>query len=523
MRMELVTSGEMRAIDASAIEEIGIPQEALMENAGRAVAEEARRFAETAGKGADFGWLILAGKGNNGGDGLVCARHLRDMGFRVAVLYAEPPERMQGAAALQRDIASRLGIPARVYALSDTGADAANAGWFAGFDGLIDALLGTGSAGEPRAPYASLIEAAVQSGLPVVAVDIPSGLNADTGAVAKASIRAKVTVALAYAKRGLHQHPGAGRAGEVVVRPIGIPADAAERAGVHTYLLNAESLKAKLGLSVPLPRKEDSHKGTYGHVLVAAGSALMSGAGLLSARAALRAGSGLVSWAQPAAAAPGLRGFAPEIMLRAVPDEGAGEWRLVKPERLAEAAAGVDALVVGPGMGRWDGDGAWLRNLLERVAAPVLVDADALNMIADAGAQPGVWPRREAPTVITPHPGEMARLAGMTVSEAQRDRIGLAREYAARHGVTVVLKGARTVVASPDGRAFVNTTGNSGMATGGSGDALAGIVGSLLGQGLNALEAAAYGAYWHGLAGDRAAASRPQAASLIAGDIIEAL
>ncbi len=520
MRMELVTSEEMRTIDAGTIEEVGIPQEALMENAGRAVAEEARRFAEATGKGTDFGWLILVGKGNNGGDGLVCARHLRDMGCRVAVLYAEPPERMRGAAALQRDIASRLGIPARLYA--EPGQDA-DAGWFAGFDGLIDALLGTGSAGEPRPPYAALIEASLGSGLPVVAVDIPSGLNADTGAVAKACIRAKVTVALAYAKRGLHQHQGAEYAGEVVVRPIGIPADAAERAGVQTYLLNAESLQAKLGLSFPLPRREDSHKGTYGHVLVAAGSALMSGAGLLSARAALRAGSGLVSWAQPAAAAPGLRGFAPEIMLRAIPDEGAGEWRQVKPERLADAAEGADALVVGPGMGRWAGDGAWLRTVLERVQAPVLVDADALNMIADAGRHPGVWPRREAPTVITPHPGEMARLAGLTVPEAQRDRIGLARDYAARHGVTVVLKGARTVVASPDGRAFVNTTGNPGMATGGAGDALAGVIGSLLGQGLDALEAAACGVYWHGLAGDRAAALRPQAASLIAGDIIEAL
>ncbi|MDI4647289.1 NAD(P)H-hydrate dehydratase [Cohnella hashimotonis] len=521
--MELVTSAEMRAIDARTIEEFGIPQAILMENAGRAVAEEARRHAGAAGRGTDFGWLVLAGKGNNGGDGLVCARHLRDMGCRVAVLYAESPDRMQGAAALQRDIAARLGIPARVFAQPELGGDITDAGWFDGCDGLIDALLGTGSAGEPREPYASLIEAAVKSGLPVVAVDIPSGLDADTGAVAKACIRAESTVALAYAKRGLHQHPGAAHAGEVVVRRIGIPAGEAERAGVNTYLLNADSLQAKLGLSFPLPRTEDSHKGTYGHVLVAAGSALMSGAGLLSARAALRAGSGLVSWAQPAAAAPGLRGFAPEIMLRAVQDEGTGEWRQVKPERLAEAASGADALVIGPGMGRWEGDGAWLRSLLERVQAPVLVDADALNMIADACAQPGAWPQRNAPTVITPHPGEMARLAGLTVPQTQRDRIGLARDYAARHGVTVVLKGARTVVASPDGRAFVNTTGNPGMATGGAGDALAGIIGSLLGQGLNALEAAAYGVYWHGLAGDRAAASRPQAASLIAGDIVEAL
>lgn len=517
--MELATSKQMRQIEAWAIDEIGIPQVSLMENAGRAVAEEARRFAVADGRGAGFRWLILAGKGNNGGDGLVCARHLAGMGFGVSVLYAESPERMQGAAAMQRDIARRLGIAERVFAPGNPAA-----GLFAGNDGLIDALLGTGSAGEPQAPYAQLIEAAAGSGLPVVALDLPSGLDADTGAVSEYCIRARLTVALGYAKRGLHQHPGAAYAGEVVVRPIGIPAGAAERAGVNTHLLTAETLRHKLGLEFPLPRSEDSHKGTYGHALVAAGSALMSGAGLLCARAALRAGSGLVSWAQPASSVAGLRGFAPELMLRAVPDGGAGEWRGTAPEQAAAAAAGADALIIGPGLGRWDGDGLWLRDVLERLGdMPAVVDADALNMIADGGAAPGVWPARRAATVITPHPGEMARLAGLSVPEVQRDRIGLAGDYAAKHGVTVVLKGARTVVASPDGAAYVNTTGNPGMATGGAGDVLAGIVGSLLGQGLTAVQAAAYGVYWHGAAGDRAAAGRAQAASLVAGDIVEAL
>lgn len=516
MSLELVTSAEMRAIDADTIERIGIPEAALMENAGRAVAEEARRYAAADGRGTGFRWLILAGKGNNGGDGLVCARHLRDMGFAAAVLYAEPPERMKGAAALQRDIARRLGIAERVYAPGATG-------WFDGCDGLIDALLGTGSAGEPRAPYDSLIEAATGSGLPVVAMDIPSGLNADTGEVAQACIRAKLTVALAYAKRGLHQHPGAELAGEVAVRPIGIPADAAERAGVNVRLLDERSLRAQLGLTFPLPRRADSHKGTYGHTLIAAGSALMSGAGLLSARAALRAGSGLVSWAQPAAAAAGQLGPAPEIMRRAVADDGGGAWRDTSPQALIDAASGVDAVVLGPGMGRWPGDGSWLRAVLERLDVPVVVDADALNMLADGGMPPPEFWRGRHTAVLTPHLGEMARLAGLSVPEVQRDRIGLARDFAAAHGVIVVLKGARTVVAAPDGSAFVNTTGNPGMATGGAGDVLAGIIGSLLGQSLAPPAAAAYGVYWHGVAGDRAAAARPQAASLIAGDIVEAL
>lgn len=518
--MELVTAKEMRIIDANAIDGIGIPQASLMENAGRASAEEACRYAFASGKGTNFGWLVLAGKGNNGGDGLVCARHLRDMGFRVSVLYAEPPDRMQGGAALQRDIARKLGIAERVF--GEAGQAALFDG-FDGFDGLIDALLGTGASGIPKEPYAALIEAAVGSGLPAVALDIPSGVDADTGAVAGPCIGAAVTVSFAYAKRGLHQHPGAAYAGQVIVRSIGIPAESAERAGVNTYLLNADTLREKLKLSFPMTREEDSHKGTYGHVLVAAGSALMSGAGLLCTRAALRGGSGLVSWAQPAASAPGLGGFVPEAMLKTVPDGGSGEWRHTQPETLAEAAANMDAIVVGPGMGRWDGDGRWLRTLLERSGTPVVVDADALNMIADDASAAGAWPERGAPTIVTPHPGEMARLTGLSVPEVQRDRIGIARDYAAKHGVTVVLKGARTVVASPEGRAFVNTSGNPGMATGGAGDALAGIIGSLLAQGLSAEQAAAYGVYWHGVAGDRAAAARAQPASLTAGDIIEAL
>jgi len=515
--MELVTAEEMRMIDSNAINGIGIPQAALMENAGRASAEEACSFAYASGKGTNFGWLVLAGKGNNGGDGLACARHLRDMGFRVSVLYAEPPDRMQGGAALQRDIARKLGLAERVYG------EAGQSALFDGFDGLIDALLGTGASGPPREPYAALIKAAADSGLPAVALDIPSGVDADTGAVPGPCIRAAVTVSFAYAKRGLHQYPGAAYAGRAIVRPIGIPAESAARAGVNTFLLNADSLREKLKLAFPLTREADTHKGTYGHVLVAAGSALMSGAGLLCARAALRGGSGLVSWAQPAASAPGLRGFAPEAMLKAVPDGGSGEWRLTQPEMLVEAAANMDAIVVGPGMGRWEGDGRWLRTLLERTGVPAVVDADALNMIADDASAAGVWLKRDAPTIVTPHPGEMARLTGLSVPEVQRDRIGIARDYAAKHGVTVVLKGARTVVASPHGRAFVNTSGNPGMATGGAGDALAGIVGSLLGQGLSAEQAAAYGVYWHGVAGDRAAAARAQPASLTAGDIVEAL
>jgi len=514
--MYLVTSQEMQTVDRYTIDTIGIPSLVLMENAGRTIAEEAAGLLE----GNRGKWAILVGKGNNGGDGLVCARHLIELGHDAEIIYAVPPEKLVGEAAVQREIIARLGLRAVTYVPG-----AVN--WRA-YDGIVDALLGTGSSGAPREPYASLIREANASGLPIVAADIPSGLNADTGEVADPCIRATVTVALAMMKRGLLLYPGADAAGRVVVRAIGIPEKAAARLGVNTFVLNERTLKEVLGAEVPVRRAADTHKGTYGHVLVAAGSRNMSGAGLLAAKAALRAGCGLVTWALPESLVLPLVGRLPEAMLYGMPDAGRGDWSATAPEELAALAGNKKALVIGPGLGRWEGDGAWLRRVWEATdGVPLVVDADALNMIASAGRDGeealAAWPRRSAPVVLTPHPGEMARLAGLSVSEVQRDRIGLARSFAERHGVTLVLKGARTVVAAADGRVYVNTTGNPGMATGGSGDVLAGVIGSLLAQGLSAVQAAAAGVYMHGAAGDRAAAARASVASLLAGDIIESL
>ncbi|TJY42189.1 NAD(P)H-hydrate dehydratase [Cohnella pontilimi] len=525
--MHLVTSKEMREIDRHTIENIGIPALVLMENAGRAIAEEVVRWSE--GRGAERRcvsraprWLVLVGKGNNGGDGIVCARHLVEQGYEVELLYAVPPEQLGGEAAVQRDIAWRMGLSATVYY-----ADGAPPDW-SRWDGIVDALLGTGSAGAPREPYASLIRAANASGLPIVAADVPSGLDADTGEPADPCLRATVTVALAFMKRGLLLYPGAEIAGEVVVRSIGIPTAAAEEREVRTFVLDERTLERRLGVQIPLPRQADTHKGTYGHVLVAAGSRHMSGAGLLCAGAALRSGCGLVTWAVPQLLELTLAGRLPEAMLRGLPDGSTGEWRNIPAAELAVLAAGKQAVAIGPGMARWAGDSAWLRELWDAVDAPLVLDADALNMLADANKLADVppfaaWPRRASTTVLTPHPGEMARLCGMSVRDVQRDRIGLARQFAVQHDVTLVLKGARTVVATPDSDAYVNTTGNPGMATGGAGDVLAGVIAGLLAQGLTAGQAAAAGVFLHGTAGDLAAAKRPSPGSLIAGDIIHEL
>ncbi|MCS7460988.1 NAD(P)H-hydrate dehydratase [Paenibacillus doosanensis] len=539
--MYVVNSDEMRNLDRYTIETIGIPANVLMENAGREVARRIETlFSRTVSADGPARWVILAGKGNNGGDGLVIARHLLEAGFEAEVVYAEAPERMASADAVaQRRIIERLGIPARVY-----GAEPLD--WRA-YDGIVDALLGVGAAGAPRGPYAALIREANASGLPIVAVDLPSGLDADTGAVHEPCIRAKLTVALAFLKRGLMQYPGADYAGQVVCAPIGIPAKLADELGVQTYVLNESVLRRILGVDPAMPRRQNTHKGTYGHALIAAGSRRMSGAALLSAKSALRAGCGLVTLAVPDRLLDSLIGQIPELMLAAVPDGGTGEWGSLGEGTTAPAAShdgsdagpsertigaaeqallslaeGKQAMLIGPGMGRFPGDSAWLRAAWESVASPLVIDADALNMLADA-QNFAAWPRRPSPTVLTPHPGEMARLAGVSTPEVQHDRIGLARRYAMKHGVTLVLKGARTVVATAAGSVYINVNGNPGMATGGSGDVLAGIIASLLAQGFTAEQAAGLGVYLHGAAGDRAQAQRRSTGSMLAGDIADML
>lgn len=456
-------------------------------------------------------WLVLAGKGNNGGDGLAAARHLREAGIAVTLVYAAAPESLAGEAALQRDAAAAMGIPAVVY-----GRDALD---LAACSGIVDALLGTGSAGAPRGAYAELIAAANASGRAIVSADIPSGLDADTGETHEPCIHASVTVCLAFLKRGLLQYPGAQAAGRVVVRSIGIPAALAREGGVQVSLLTPEVLTARLKVDLARRRSPEGHKGTYGHVLLAAGSLRMSGAGLLSARAALRAGCGLVTWALPEKLLPYVIGSVPELMLAPVTG-GDGEWNAGTAAEVLRLSTSRDCTAIGPGLGRFEGDTEWLRRLWEETEGPMVIDADALNILADTDYRS--WSRRH-PVILTPHPGEMARLAGISTAEVQRDRIGLALSYAVQHGVILVLKGAHTVIATPEGQAYINITGHPGMGTGGAGDVLTGIISGLQAQGLEADQAAAFGVYLHGLAGERAARKRDHPAALIAGDIIEAL
>lgn len=519
--MHIVTAEQMRKLDEHVIHKLGISALALMENAGKAIAEEviklclrrAERFVYTKagceapkdhdgrshphiehrlmGDGHVTGagdssalhrlsrpsdvedgdillptalaaaehWLVLVGKGNNGGDGVVAARHLREAGLRVTLVYAADPGTLAGEAAVQRDAAAALGIPALVHGKDNVDVGACS--------GIVDALLGTGASGAPRGAYAALIQAANDSGLPIVSADIPSGLDADTGAIHEPCIKADVTVCLAVLKRGLVQYPGAEQAGRVVVRSIGIPPFLCRELGVaQVYLLTPHVLSTELNVNPNRPRGPEGHKGTFGHVLTVGGSRTMSGAGLLASRAALRTGCGLVSWAVPDSLVLPLSGTAPEVMLVSGTDETSGGcWNLASAERVLELAQTRDVMAAGPGLGRFQDDSAWIRRLWEEWDGPLVIDADALNMLSDSQDLRHLK-RRPAATVLTPHPGEMSRLLGIPTARLQQDRIGAAVSFASEHGVTLVLKGARTVVAAPDGTAYINTTGTSGMATG---------------------------------------------------------
>jgi NAD(P)H-hydrate epimerase len=382
-------------------------------------------------------------------------------------------------------------------------------------DVVVDAVLGTGLARAPEGAFAvaiARIEAARAAGARVLAVDVPSGLSADTGRPLGACVRADRTVTFAFQKRGLVLHPGPGFAGEVTVADIGIPAEAARRVPVGAELLTEDEAR----LLVP-PRAPDAHKGDAGRVLVVAGSPGKTGAAHLALTGALRGGAGLVTLAAREEVLSFALAGRPEAMCDAL--SGGGPLARADLRGLLAAAAGADALVVGPGIPRGAETAELLRAFLQRARLPAVLDADALNALAQ---HPEGVTGLEVPLLLTPHPGEMARLCGISIADVQADRIGLAAAKAREWRVTVVLKGARTVVADPDGPPAVIPTGNPGLATGGTGDVLAGLCGALLAGGLEPVAAGRVGAWVHGRAGDLAA-RRFGERGLVAGDLGEAI
>ncbi len=490
--MKLPTSEEMALLDRRAADEFGVPTLLLMEAAGRAVAQAAARLVG----GRCAGVCVVAGKGNNGGDGLVAARVLRAAGWRVLVALVGRDAEISGDAAVNLQAARRAGVE---IANLDSTAMPGLRGMLAGADLVVDGLFGTGFRGPAMGLAARAIEAINACGRPVLAIDIPSGVNGDTGAADSHAVRATATVTMGLPKAGLVLAPGAAHAGRIWVADVGHPRRLIDEAGIPTTLVT----RAMADAAIP-QRRLDAHKGDVGRVLVVAGSVGHSGAAVLAVLGALRAGAGLVTLGVPGTIYPVVGPAVIEGMPVPLPDDG-GALAAEAAGGVLELAGAADVVACGPGISRLDGPASVVARLLEECPVPLVLDADALNVMA---AAPGALPAGRAPRILTPHPGEMARLLGCGVNEVQRQRLASARAAAARHRAVVVLKGARTVVADPSGAAFVIPTGNPAMAAGGMGDVLCGVIAALVGQGLPPASAAWAGAYLHGLAGDRAAAAR---------------
>ncbi|MFN8092145.1 MAG: NAD(P)H-hydrate dehydratase [Vicinamibacteria bacterium] len=507
----VLTADEMRRADRRTIDEIGLPGPVLMENAGAAVARlVGERF------GAARRVVVLCGRGNNGGDGFVVARRL---GRRARAVLLGPREGASGEALVHLRACERSGVPVREAA--DGAAWAAARDLVADADLVVDAVLGTGLRSAPSGLAAAGIEwmrARHSAGVAVVAVDLPSGVPSDGGAFDWPAVAADVTVAFAALKRGHVLPPAAALAGEVVVADIGIPGEAIEGSGPSLFLLEDKDA------APAFPRRPaGAHKGDFGHVLVVAGSIGKTGAAVLAAGGALRGGSGSSRWRRPAPCLPIVASARAEAMTVPLPATPAGGLAAEALAELVSLAGERDAVVLGPGLGQEAETRILVRAFVGACPVPLLVDADALNALAPAqGDRAGLEAlRRPAPTVLTPHPGEMARLVGRPPRDVQAARPETALALARETGAVVVLKGEGTVIADPVGHAAVCGAGNPGMATGGTGDVLAGLVGALLGR-HGALLAATAGVLVHAKAGDLAARSKGED-GLTAGDLLEAL
>ena len=501
----VLTAAEMGQADRRTIEEVGVPGAVLMENAGAAVATAIRRRYPSARRPA-----VLCGRGNNGGDGFVVACRLLDL--QPAVYLAGSRAEAKGDARLHLAALERSG--GVVNELPDLAAWHSARTAVRRADLIVDALLGTGLRERPSGLTGQII-ADLAEPLPpgpVVSVDIPSGLSADTGDAPWETVHAALTVTFAAPKHAHVLPPACDRVGELIVADIGIPSAVLAETGTRLWLIEKGDAARAYGR-----RSRDAHKGTFGHVLVVAGSVGKSGAAILAAVGALRAGAGLVTVATPAPALPLVAAGRPEIMTEPLPVGGNGRLDRDALTRALDLAEDKDAVVLGPGLGQGAATRDFVRAFVARCKAPLLIDADGLNALAG-----GPLSKRAASTLVTPHPGEMARLLGSQAGEVQRQRLGAARELAAQSGAVVVLKGYRTIVADSGGRAAVNPTGNPGMATGGTGDVLSGIIGALLARGRDPWVAATAGVYVHGLAGDRAA-DRLGEESVLAGDVIDGL
>ncbi len=508
--MKLVTSAQMRELDRRTIEAFGTPGELLMERAGQGVAAAVLRLA---GLTARMGCVrCVAGKGNNGGDAFVVARLLHEMGLDVQLVLAAERDELKGDARIHFDRMVEAGVhPVSLAHAGGLPPDNAHADR----ELVVEGVLGTGITGAPRGAADEAIALVNQLGIhrPVVAIDVPSGLNSDTDTAEGAVVRADLTVTMGLPKQGLVAPQAADVVGTIEVVAIGIPSDYIAELPDDTGLITGAELRHLF------PRRpRASHKGTYGHALLIGGSREFSGAIAMAAMSAVRSGAGLVTVLTPADTAPTVATLIPEAMVHGGADRVDGSLAAEAITNWPHELDEFDAILVGPGLTRSLDAQSLCQTVIDTATVPLVLDADALPD-ADRAA---VLNRASAPLVLTPHPGEMARLLGCDTAAVQADRLRSARRAAAHTGATVVLKGHGTIVAQPNGKAAINSTGNPGMASGGMGDVLAGLLVGLLAQGIAPADAAKAAVFLHGRAADIAAWQSAQR-SLTAGDVIETL
>ena len=505
--MKVATAETMKKLDRKAIEEFGIPGLVLMENAARGTA------------GAMFrhfpGLLrmkvgILAGRGNNGGDAFAVARYLLNRRISCHVYLLAAREEVRGDAAANLEILIRMGGKvSEILNLEEWESQKEN---IAAHDLLVDGILGTGLKGEVQGFFQEIIEFINSLGTPVVAIDIPSGLDADSGQVLGVCIRASLTVTFGLLKRGLLVLPGVLNCGKTVLVDISLPRPTVETEAIQDYLIEASEFPPFLN-----PRQPDAHKGEFGHLFVLSGSPGKTGAAAMVCQAALRVGTGLVTLGIPESLNPILAEKLTEAMTEPLPETREKTLGPSAFSRVMELCERKTALALGPGLSTHPETVKFVQKLVRSTPLPAVIDADGLN--AFAGKTDGLR-KSGRNLILTPHPGEMARMLGVPVTEVQQNRTHAAREFSRKHGVVLVLKGARSLVAGPEGDLFINPTGNPGMASGGMGDILTGMVGGFLAQGIPPLEAAKLGVYLHGLVGDYVAHLKGQR-GILAMDLAE--
>jgi len=496
-------------MDRLTIESFGIPGIVLMENAARGATDALFRHFPDVGR-MKVG--IVAGRGNNGGDGFVIARYLAGAHVPLDVYLLSERERIRGDAAANLKLLDHMGVP--VHEVPDVAAFASYRNRMRQYDIWVDAMLGTGLTSDVRGLFKEMIAFLNTVEKPVMALDIPSGLDSDTGKPRKSCVQATVTVTFGFPKIGHVVLPGSGFVGKLEVIDIGIPPVVVDEIGPKHHLLTREMIMAWFQL-----RDVQSHKGTTGHLLVIGGSPGKTGAAVMTSQAAMRVGAGLVTLAVPKSLNLAMESQLTEVMTVPLPENADQTLGLSAYGKIMGLLERKNGIAIGPGLSVGKATQNLVKRLIQTSSVPVIVDADGLNALAGSLS---FLRDLQVPVVMTPHPGEMARLVGTSPPEVQQERIREARTFATTHKVHLVLKGAKTVIAHPDGTVFINATGNPGMASGGMGDVLTGIISGLIVQGLSVREAVNAGVYLHSCAGDYLARSIGPV-GFLASDIIDIL